>query len=110
MHPQGTLVPCVTTPNELDVVAPPLHVYQEPAERGAVDDVRAPLGALAVADGGDTGKIGGDFHAAAVVGAEASLAPDSVRQVDHFELLHSLGEFFEVHRGVPGFERCVARP
>src|ERR1700689_5905097 len=31
--PQGTLVPCVTTPKlELDVVAPPLHVYQKSGE------------------------------------------------------------------------------
>src|SRR6202044_1027105 len=41
--------------------------------------------------------------------AERGLSPNSLRQVDHEYLLHSLGEFFEVHRGVPGVERSIAR-
>ena len=51
----------------LDVVAPPLHVYQERGERGSVDNVRAALRALAVTDRGDAGQVGCDLNAAAVV-------------------------------------------
>ena len=82
--PQGTLVPCDTTPKRgLDVVAPPLHVYQKSGESGPVDDVGAPLWALAVANRGDAGQVGGDLNAAAVVRAERGLPPNSLRQVDH---------------------------
>jgi hypothetical protein len=55
--PQGTLVPCVTTPqlDQLDVVAPPLHVYQKSGEGRPVDDVSAALRALAVTNRGNAG-------------------------------------------------------
>jgi hypothetical protein len=83
--PQGTLVPCVTTPKqELDVVAPPLHVYQKSSEGGPVDDVSAVLRALAVTNCGNAGKVGGHLNAAAVVRAERGLSPNGLRQVDHF--------------------------
>ncbi len=70
MHPQGTLVPCVTTPDvRLDVVAPPLHVYQEPGESGPVDNMCSPLRAPAVANRGNAGQVGGYLNASSVVGA-----------------------------------------
>lgn len=53
----------------LDVVAPPLHVRQEPGEGGPVDNVCSPLRALAVANRGDTGQVGGHLNASSVVGA-----------------------------------------
>ena len=82
--PQGTLVPCDTTPKRgLDVVAPPLHVYQKSGESGPVDDVGAPLWALAVANCGDAGQVGGNLNAAAIVRTERGLPPNSLRQVDH---------------------------
>lgn len=81
--PQGTLVSCVTTPKKLDIVAPPLHVYQKSGEGGPVDDVSAALRALAVTDRGYAGKVGCHLNAAAVVRAERGLSPNSLRQVDH---------------------------
>jgi hypothetical protein len=84
--PQGTLVPCVTTPQlekKLDVVAPPLHVLQKSGEGGPVDDMSAALRALAVTNRGNAGKVGCHFNAATVVRAERGLSPNSLRQVDH---------------------------
>jgi hypothetical protein len=83
--PQGTLVPCVTTPqlDQLDVVAPPLHVYQKSGEGGPVDDVSAALRAPAVTNCGNAGQVGGHLNATAVVRAERGFSPNSLRQVDH---------------------------
>src|ERR1700721_1215983 len=53
----------------LDVVAPPLHVYKESRERGPVDNMRAPLWALAVADRGDARQVGCYLDASPVVRA-----------------------------------------
>ena len=67
----------------LDVVAPPLHVLQEPGERVPVDDVRAGLRALAVAHRGNAEQVGGDLNATPVERAQARLSPDGLGQVVH---------------------------
>jgi hypothetical protein len=46
----------------------------------------AAFGALAVADGDDTGKVGGHLDAATVLMAPAGLPPDGLRQVSHGSL------------------------
>ena len=50
------------------------------------DDMGTALRALAVTDGNDAGKVGGHFHAAAVLVAAAGLPPDGLRQVSHGSL------------------------
>jgi hypothetical protein len=67
----------------LQVVAPPLHVGKELAERVPPDDVRTALGTLAVPDGGYLTEVGGDLDAASVVRTKAGLPPDSSRQISH---------------------------
>ena len=67
----------------LQVVAPPLHVGKELAERVPPDDVRTALGTLAVPDGGHLTEVGRDLHAASVMRTKAGLPPDSSRQISH---------------------------
>ena len=68
---------------DLDVVTPVLHVFQEPGERGPVDNMCSPLRALAVTDGGDAGQVCRDLNAAPVVRTQGGLPPDGLRQVGH---------------------------
>jgi hypothetical protein len=89
----------------LNVVAPPLHVYQEPGERGPVNDVGTVLRALAVADCGDSRQVSGDLNAAPVESAQPGLAPDGVRQVNHFVVTPFS---WRVFRGTPWCPRVRA--
>src|ERR1700678_4111019 len=85
MHPRGPS--CRASRHlsqvQLDVVAPPLHVFQKSGEGGPADDVSAALRALAVTNRGNAGQVGGYLNATAVVRAERGLSPNSLRQVDH---------------------------
>src|ERR1051326_7527457 len=65
------------------VITAGLRVREESCERGPAHDVRARLGALAVADRDHFFEVGGHLHAAAVVLTPAGLPPHRVRQVCH---------------------------
>src|SRR5712691_3527064 len=67
----------------LQVEAAGLRIREEGCERSLAHDMRARLGALAVADRDHFVEVGGHLHASAVVLAQAGLPPYCARQVCH---------------------------
>jgi len=76
-----------------------LRVGEKGCELGPAHDVRATLGALAVADRYHPVEVGSHLHTSAVVLTSAGLPPYRVRQVCH-GLLHLQSELSEVERRV----------